>query len=335
MENRESSENEKDGPESGTETNGTTPDNATDEPPGDNGKPAIRLFSAEFLLKNPAGVSFVLSSIFLVTGASYNLGLFFFIDPKLVSVLPLTDHISTSISISLTLVALGVLLTIVSSFCLSVLWGLLAVFEKVCGKIEKFREKKDTSPTTEKEKRDRPKSGAGKLSTGQKDATQTVFGCGKFLEDHALIIYPVVFNVLLFSLIYFISVEELLDRFDTLGIVLIIIGSIALALYVQHMETDRDKRDYFRFGSFVILLYLIPFQLGVLESTSGYSFIYEKEHTRPYSINNKEVHLLRADSNGVFYSVKSLDKETPGSIHFEPWSKVERLSYRLRSPSGS
>lgn len=328
MTNRKSSESETNGPESGTETNGTTPKNGMDENVADNGKPAIRLFSAEFLLKNPAGVSFVLSSIFLVTGASYNLGLFFFIDPKLVSVLSLSDHVNTSISISLTLMILGFVLVLVSSFCLGVLWGALYL-------VDKIREIMDPSPTTEKENGDGPAPEVSKSRTGQRDAKQRVFDYGKFLEDHGLIIYAVLFNALLFSLIYFVSVPgEARMRFNTLGVVLIIGGLISLVFYSRYIEADRGKREYLRFGSFVILLYLIPFQLGVLEVTSGYSFIYDKDHSRPYSINDfNEVHLLNAGNRGVFYLVRSSHEEMPGSIQFEPWSKVERFGYRSRMPS--
>jgi hypothetical protein len=90
------------------------------------------------------------------------------------------------------------------------------------------------------------------------------------------------------------------------------------------MKTGRDKRGSLRLTGCVILLYAIPFQLGVLRASFGYDFIYGKTRSGDI-INGNEAHLLWAGSTGVFYSSRSTNEEAAGAVVFQPWSGVKTL----------
>lgn len=274
-------------------------------------------FSLKEIHNFAPGTLAILSGFFLLVGIVYNKGVFDSIESGLINQFSIADHFSTAIEQTLTIFLVFSLALFAGFLIVYVFFGLISIPKLLPRKGIWF------SPRNLSER--------------------TLNKLDKVAEEISFAIYLLIPNAFLLALNFFSVPESAYERFSTsfffLGLLIFLsvafIGISKLPVSEKEEETITGSTSYlpafFRFSAYFILLLLIPYQKGMIDSIHIFRFLNGEKYERLYTINNTpDVYLIRTTGNGVYAAylnpLSEKGKDRKGEIRFVPWGSITQIN---------
>ena len=292
-------------------------------------------------LSSSSAILGLLSALFLLIGVVYTFGLLLPIGESLLTYVSLADYVNAAASISLTLL----LMIGVAMLVATIVFGFGYTIGMWIARVVLFL----PALVRQRQSTDSPELGLIKRVTEDADSHSRKFASALSdrLQEHVAPIGAYLLlglaNVLLHLLTRFIVPDAAVGAYESsylfFWIVLIICVTSLFALAAERIESLMWNK-LARFVAGGVLVILIAFQMGTLESASMYNYLVGTVNERNTVNEDETVHIIRAIDQGLLVAKKIPpnpdEPYTLGIIELRTWSSIERtgmiIQRRLTDP---
>ena len=288
------------------------------------------------LISNATAVLALLSAVFLLLGVAYNFGVFLPLGEGMLMYLSLGDHIQTSIYVSLLILMSSLLLLLSSVFVgIAVAVGAAILFAVL--HMHELSKALKNDPGQNEGWRERWQRAAGAGRARYRAVAAKLESWGDKAQPILVHFLVIVLSVLLWILIMWLIPDAIQSRFQGSFILIgfLLVGSaaaLAHSLYAIGGIESAWQRRTIRHAAGGVLLLILSFQLGMLESVRAYRYLASDFDSLDRINDEVSVHIIRAFEKGVFVAKHASRPTDKGEIRFLPWREINSTSMAVAIP---